>query len=75
MLLPPTETPSAPITASTTNNGSSINLKWYPAKDAWYYEIEISTDSLFYDIVDKINNIKALEYSIKNINNPSFFGG
>lgn len=73
MLSPPTEKPSIPIIVSTTNNESSFNLRWYPAQDAWYYEIEISSDSLFSEIILRESNIQSTEYSAKKINNEHVY--
>jgi chitinase len=73
MLFPPSEKPSTPIIASTTSNGININLNWYPAKDAWYYEIEISSDSLFSEIIFRKNNIQSTENFYNKLKDGEYF--
>lgn len=73
MLSPPTEKPSIPIIASTKSNGTRTILTWYTAQDAWYYEIEISSDSLFSEIILRESNIQSTEYSDNKINSDYFY--
>lgn len=73
MLSPPSEKPSIPIIASTKSNVSSTILTWYPAKDAWYYEVEISNDSLFSEIIIRERNIQSTEYAANKINSDYFY--
>lgn len=73
ILSPPIEKPSVPIIASTMVDGSKINLKWYPAKDAWSYELEISSDSLFSDIMFSKNDIQSTEIFTDKLKDEEYF--
>lgn len=73
LLNAPVDKPSAPIIASNLENDNTITLKWYPSQNAWEYEIEISTDSLFSEIILKEKSIQATYNSIDKLKDEEYF--
>lgn len=70
---PPTQNPSTPVLISALKEEDTFKLKWYPAKNAWEYNLEIASDSLFSFLIGRENNIQSTSYLLKKSIDGEFF--